>query len=106
MTANPGFRSRIRRYIPFPDYTPPELMQIFQQHASDAGYVLSEAAQKRAATVIQTAYENRGEGFGNGRWVRTIFERASLNLSDRLADKANITREHLMTLEASDMEDL
>ncbi len=104
ISSNPGLRSRFTRYIDFPDYTPAELMQIFQQHASDAGYLLSEAAQKRAATVIQTAYESRGEGFGNGRWVRTIFERASLNLSDRLAGDTNITREHLMMLQESDIE--
>jgi stage V sporulation protein K len=104
IASNPGLRSRFTRYIDFPDYTPAELMQIFQQQASDAGYVLSKGAQKRAAEIFQTDCENRTEGFGNGRWVRTIFERASLNLSDRLASGANITRSHLMTLEESDIE--
>ena len=91
IASNPGLRSRFTRYIDFPDYAPAELMQIFEQQASDAGYMLSDGARKRAE-LCNAAYENRGEGFGNGRWVRTMFERASLNLSDRLENNTKITR--------------
>jgi Cdc6-like AAA superfamily ATPase len=106
IASNPGLRSRFTRYIDFPDYTPAELMHIFEQQASEAGYMLSEGARNRAAIIFKAAYESRGEGFGNGRWIRTIFERASLNLSDRLAIDAHITRERLTTLEESDIESL
>jgi SpoVK/Ycf46/Vps4 family AAA+-type ATPase len=106
IASNPGLRSRFTRYIDFPDYTPAELMQIFQQQALDSGYLLSEAAQRKATEVFKIGYENRNDGFGNGRWVRTIFERASLNMSDRLADNANLTREHLMMLQETDIQDI
>ena len=106
ISSNPGLRSRFTRYIDFPDYSPAELMQIFQQQASDAGYVLSESAHRRDVAIFEDGYENRGAGFGNGRWVRTVFERASLNLSDRIAEGANITRTHLTTLEESDIENV
>jgi hypothetical protein len=81
-------------------------MQIFDQQASESGYMLSEGARNRATALFKAAYESRGEGFGNGRWVRTMFERTSLNLSDRLANDTNITREHLMTLQESDVESM
>lgn len=104
IASNPGLRSRFTRYIDFPDYVPTELMQIFEQQAFDAGYLLSDDARTRAAEALEAAYENRSEGFGNGRFVRTMFERASLNLSDRLADKINITRDQLITIHASDID--
>jgi Cdc6-like AAA superfamily ATPase len=106
IASNPGLRSRFARYINFPDYTPAELMQIFEQQASDAGYMLSEGARNRAGAIFEAVCESRGEGFGNGRWVRTMFERTSVNLSDRLANDTNITREHLMTLQESDVESM
>lgn len=106
ISSNPGLRSRFTRYIDFPDYAPAELMQIFDQQASESGYMLSEGARNRATALFKAAYESRGEGFGNGRWVRTMFERTSLNLSDRLANDTNITREHLMTLQESDVESM
>ena len=106
ISSNPGLRSRFTRYIDFPDYTPSELMQIFERQASESGYMLSEDARNRAAAIFKAAYEGRGEGFGNGRWVRTVFERASLNLSDRLANDTHITRDQLTTLEGSDIESL
>lgn len=106
IASNPGLRSRFTRYIDFPDYAPTELMQIFEQQASDAGYVLNEDARERAAAIFVAVYEKRGQGFGNGRWVRTMFERASLNLSDRIASHPNITRDRLTTLEVSDIQNL
>src|SRR5207302_8818160 len=55
--SNPGLRSRFTRYIDFPDYRPEELMQIFEQHASEAGYILSSSARDRAAAISQAGYE-------------------------------------------------
>jgi hypothetical protein len=106
ISSNPGLRSRFTRYIDFPDYAPDELMQIFEQQASESGYILSEGARNGAAAIFKAAYESRGEGFGNGRWVRTMFERTSVNLSDRLANDTNITRAHLITIQQSDIESI
>jgi len=101
--SNPGLRSRFTRHIDFPDYSPAELMQIFEQQISDGGYMLTESAQKRAAAILEAAYQSRAEGFGNGRTVRTMFERASLKLSDRIAGDIRVTRAELMTLHEADI---
>ena len=106
IAANPGLRSRFTRYIEFPDYTPAELMQIFEQQASDAAYVLSPEARSRAFAILAAGHAQRTQGFGNGRWVRTMFERASLNLANRIANSKQITRHGLTSLEASDIEDI
>ena len=104
--SNPGLRSRFTRYLSFPDYTPEEMLQIFESQISDGGYMLNEQARNRAREIFQLVYENRGEGFGNGRWVRTVFERASLNLSNRIASGTRITRSELMTLQVDDLESI
>lgn len=109
--SNPGLRSRFTKTINFPDYTPDELLQIFEHEALRAGYTLSLAARTRAAAIFQSAYDNRGSDFDNGRGVRNLFEHAILNLADRLAlshppaSRSQLTKQQLTTLEESDIED-
>ena len=47
--------------------------------------------------LVEQAYQSRGARFGNARLVRTMFERATVNLADRLAEDADITRDELTT---------
>ena len=105
LASNPGLQSRFTRFINFPDYSPKELLKIFSDMASCQGYALSADALQRASDLLVKAYQKRGESFGNGRLVRTMFERATVRLSDRLAQDANITREELTTLHAEDIEE-
>ena len=105
LASNPGLQSRFTRFIDFPDYSPKELLKIFSDLASHQGYTLAADALQRASDLLVQAYQKRGESFGNGRLVRTMFERATVRLSDRLAQDANITREELTTLHAEDIEE-
>ena len=104
LVSNPGLQSRFTRFIDFPDYSQKELLKIFSDLALRQGYTLADDAVQRASDLLQQAYQRRGERFGNARLVRTMFERATIRLSDRLAQDANITREELTTLHAEDME--
>ena len=104
LVANPGLQSRFTRFIEFPDYSPKELLQIFTDLTSREGYTLADDASQRASDLLKQAYQNRSETFGNARLVRTMFERATVRLSDRLADDPDITREELTTLHAEDIE--
>ena len=104
LTSNPGLQSRFTRFIDFPDYMPKELLQIFSDLSSRQGYTLADDALQRASDLLEQAYQGRGERFGNARLVRTMFERATVRLSDRLAQDADITREELTTLHAEDIE--
>ena len=104
LASNPGLQSRFTRFIDFPDYSPDELLKIFSDLASRQGYTPAADALQRASDLLEQACQRRGERFGNARLVRTMFERATVRLSDRLAQDPDITREELTTLHADDIE--
>jgi SpoVK/Ycf46/Vps4 family AAA+-type ATPase len=104
LVSNPGLQSRFTRFIDFPDYLPEELLKIFTDLTSRQGYTLADDALQQANYLLEQAYRTRGERFGNARLVRTMFERATVRLSDRLAQDIDITREELTTLHAEDIE--
>ena len=104
LASNPGLQSRFTRFIEFPDYSPDELLKILSDLASRQGYTLADDAFQRASDLLEHVYQQRGERFGNARLVRTMFERATVRLSDRLAQDPDITREELTTVRAEDIE--
>jgi hypothetical protein len=104
LASNPGLQSRFTRFIDFPDYSPNELLKIFSDLTSRQGYTLADDALQRANDLLGQAYQRRGERFGNARLVRTMFERATVRLSDRLAQDSDITRTELTTLHAEAIE--
>jgi hypothetical protein len=84
--ANPGLKSRFTRYIEFADYSPDELGQIFLKLCSEGGYRLAPGAEKRTTEVLDEMHRRRGQDFGNGRDVRTLFERTIERQAVRIAN--------------------
>lgn len=103
--TNPGFRSRFNRYIDFPDYTPQELLGIFELQCKKAQYVLTNAAQKKLTDIFELAYQKRDRTFGNGRLVRNLFEKAVENQANRISKLRQIDKDILMTLQEDDIEE-
>lgn len=101
--TNPGFKSRINRYINFPDYKPNELFDIFESMCCKLDYVLTEDAKIELRIVFEKAYSNRDKSFGNGRFVRNIFEKAMEQQANRIAKENNLTKEKLTTIEKDDI---
>ncbi|MDQ3992125.1 MAG: AAA family ATPase [Actinomycetota bacterium] len=83
LDSNPGLRSRFAREISFPDYSTAELLSITRRFAGEHEYVLDEGA----AAALETVFDGveRGEGFGNARFARTLFEHALNAQALRLA---------------------
>jgi SpoVK/Ycf46/Vps4 family AAA+-type ATPase len=81
--ANPGLKSRFTRYIEFADYSPDELGQIFLKLCGEGGYQLAPGADQRIKEVLGEMHRRRGQDFGNGRDVRTLFERAIERQAER-----------------------
>jgi SpoVK/Ycf46/Vps4 family AAA+-type ATPase len=104
LESNPGLRSRFTRYIDFPDYSPEELMDIFERMVAKDGYQLSDAARDRATAIFADVYAKRTTTFGNARLARTVFEKACVRLADRLATDLDITRAELTIFQAEDVE--
>jgi hypothetical protein len=106
LDSNPGLRSRFSREIDFPDYTTAELLEITRRFAGDAEYRLTAEAQQALERIFNAA--QRGEGFGNARYARTIFEQALNAQALRLAGVSGRALEdldaaELMTVEADDV---
>ena len=101
--SNPGLQSRFTRYIHFSDYTADELKQIFLLNAQKNQYTLDKEGILRLEQLLKYEVSHKDKNFGNGRFVRNLFEKTILNQATRLADKPNITSEELSKLIADDI---
>ena len=80
---NPGFESRIQFTIDFPDYSADELMQIFNGLCKKEKYKLSANCEEVLIENFEKA--RKQEDFGNGRYVRNVFEKTKFEQSTRIA---------------------
>ena len=101
--SNPGLQSRFNRYIEFQDYTADELMQIFEFNLKNNEYKMSNEAQNTLMQYIQKCIREKDERFGNGRFVRNLFERTIEKQANRISLTQNITADILTTIESEDI---
>ena len=101
--ANSGLASRFNHYVEFPDYTAKELAEMFRSNAKKSQYVLSADVEKYLNGFMSIKTEKRDRKFGNGRWVRNLFEHAIERQAVRVADISNPTKEQLMTITMKDV---
>ncbi|HEX9141427.1 MAG TPA: AAA family ATPase [Gaiellaceae bacterium] len=106
LQSNPGLRSRFSREITFPDYSTNDLVEITRKLGAEYEYSLDEDAVEALRKILGRAA--RGEGFGNARFARTLFEQALNAQALRLAgvqggELADLERSELMTLRGDDL---
>ncbi len=101
--TNPGFKSRFNRYIEFSDYTPDELLKIFEGFCKKLDYKPTPEAISKLTELFGKAYEGRDQSFGNGRFVRNTFEKAMELQANRIAGIGELTDEVLTTITADDI---
>ena len=102
--SNPGLQSRFNRYIEFPDYSADELFQIFESSTKKYEYTLTEDAAVELKSILNNAVEHKDKNFGNGRYVRNLFEKVIENQANRISSVPDITAESLATIEAEDIQ--
>jgi stage V sporulation protein K len=103
LADNPGLVSRFNRTIQFDDYSPQELMAIFEAMIRDGGYRFTADAQRQAAQLLAASYASRGRSFGNGRLVRNLFEKAQERQANRIVSMANPTQQDLEMIFPEDL---
>lgn len=103
LDSNAGLQSRFANIIEFPDYTTDELLQIADGLYSEQGYVLSDKAKSALRDKIDIAKMDKQ--FGNGRYVRNVFERSLNNQALRLSSVTELTREDLTVITEADIKE-
>ncbi len=106
LDSNPGLRSRFNKQIVFDNYTPEELMNIFNGMCSKAFFRLTEQASACALAFFEERVNKNLPGFANGRDVRNYFEKALTNQANRLAAMVSVTDEDLMTITEEDVKSI
>ncbi|MBO8162646.1 MAG: AAA family ATPase [Brevibacillus sp.] len=103
MASNPGLASRFKKHFRFPDYTPDELLQILCKAAAARGYKLSEEADSKLLTHLQS--RKTGQLEGNARLVHNLLQEAIQYQAVRLSElpPAERSTERLMELRWEDL---
>jgi hypothetical protein len=74
LDSNPGLQSRFTRFMHFDDYSPTEMGMIFSNLLNAGHYTLTADGYAYLSILFTVAYARRDQKFGNGRFVRNIFE--------------------------------
>ncbi len=101
--TNPGLQSRFTRYINFPDYSPEELYKIFEARMKPYSLTLSADGSEELNSVLKEVYAKKTRNFGNGRYVRNLFETSVTNMANRLSKLSNPSESDLNTITKDDI---
>ena len=103
MDINPGLESRFNREVFFPDFSTKDLASIFRQTANRNRYMLSADVDRWIEPYIAMLTKDRDRNFGNGRWVRNLFEKSVERQALRVSEMESPTKDQLMTLTMKDV---
>lgn len=108
INSNPGLSSRFNRYIEFSDYTEIELVEIFKSNLSKYGYYLNSKAEtilkeKIESDILKKNLSSENGSFGNGRYVRNLFEKVIEKQANRLATVSNLNNADINELTEEDL---
>jgi SpoVK/Ycf46/Vps4 family AAA+-type ATPase len=104
VNSNPGLSSRFNRYIEFPDYSEDELAQIFRSFLTKYDYKMGTAAAAAMKRCIADAVSKKDSRFGNGRYVRNLFEKVIEKQANRLASSPDLGKVDVSSLTVPDFE--
>jgi AAA+ superfamily predicted ATPase len=101
--SNPGLQSRFTIHLNFEDYTAAELVAIFKGFCEKNQYTLAQEAEAALKSRTAAELQSAGRGFGNGRHMRNLFEKAIRKHAVRLCmRKREWSKEELSQLTTED----
>jgi hypothetical protein len=101
--SNPGLSSRVANHIDFPDYTPPELIQIARLILEEQQYRMTAEAEDALLEYITKRMEL--PLFANARTVSNAIDKARMRHANRMFASGDriLTKSDLVTIEADDI---
>jgi SpoVK/Ycf46/Vps4 family AAA+-type ATPase len=105
LRSNQGLASRFGTRVAFPSYTAADLSRIAVLHAEQAGDAFDPEAERALGEIFAAAEAaGRIDDLGNGRFARSLFERACACRDMRVVRLGeSATAEDLTTLTAADV---
>lgn len=104
LEQNAGLKSRFPNMIEFEDYSVDELLSIADKMYTEQGYVLNYGAVELLKQVFEEG--KKQPQFGNGRFVRNIFEKSLNSQAMRLSRSGTMSAAELSTITAEDIEEV
>ena len=96
--SNPGIASRIGYTFDFPDYTPDELIQIFNLKMKNMGFALDKEIEVELKSIC--TYFSKRKAFGNGRFVDKLMQEVIMkHAKNKDKDIKKITKKDIPTIE-------
>lgn len=99
LNSNSGIVSRIGYTMEFEDYTEQELLQIWEQMVTKAGFTITKEASEKALAMI-AEYKN-SKNFGNARFARNLYEKSVIKHAANTKGKKQ--KKILKTITAEDI---
>lgn len=103
LESNPGLKSRFNKSITFEDYSPNELLDIFELFCKLNELRLSSDARDYLTQYLSKLSNEKSENFANGREMRNLFEKAFTNQANRLSQYNDISDEELNIIKSEDI---
>lgn len=103
LESNPGLKSRFNKSIVFEDYSPNELLDIFELFCKLNDMNLSSDARDYLTQYLGKLCNEKSENFANGREMRNLFEKAFTNQANRLSHYNDISNEDLNIIKIEDI---
>jgi len=102
LKSNPGLKSRIPRYIKFPNYSSSELIKIFEKLCSDNQFSAENDLKNLIKDYLEDLDERNISELGNARLIRNIYDSTVANQARRILEQKINNVEDLQTLKAED----
>ena len=98
LKLNAGLSRRLR-IIEFPDYTPEQLVKIFDITIKAQGRTITPEAHKMIEKIMKDKYDNRNENFGNAGEVKKLVTDMKRALLKRTAGTADESERYIYTVD-------
>lgn len=107
LASNPGLKSRLAHHIDFSDFSAEEMVKIYESFSLKEDYILHPDSKLRLDSLMKETvkFENK-KTFGNGRFVRNVFEKTIERMAVRITQSNTNTPDDLQTILFSDIPSL